>query len=58
VTYAGPAPYEVAGASQINFKLGPPANQTDLYPYAGLQNISVAVPSGTSQPFAVYVANH
>jgi uncharacterized protein (TIGR03437 family) len=57
VTYAGPAPYEVAGASQINFKLGPPANQTDLYPYAGLQNISVAVPSGTSQPFAVYVAN-
>jgi uncharacterized protein (TIGR03437 family) len=56
VTYAGPAPYQVAGLSQINFKLGPPANQTDLFPYAGLQGITVAVPSGKSQPFAVYVA--
>lgn len=57
VTYAGPAPYQVAGLSQINFKLGPPASQTDLFPYAGLQGITVAVPSGTSQPFAVYIAN-
>jgi uncharacterized protein (TIGR03437 family) len=31
VTYAGPAPYLVTGTSQINFKLGPPANQNDLY---------------------------
>ena len=53
VTYAGPAPYLVAGATQINFKLGPPANQNDLYTYHGQQNIYL----GGSQAFAVYVAN-
>jgi len=56
VTYAGPAPYLVAGTSQINFKLGPPANQNDLYTYNGQQNINVFLPSALSQAFAVYVA--
>ena len=56
VTYAGPAPYLVAGTSQVNFKLGPPANQNDLYPYNGQQNINVSLPSALSQAFAVYVA--
>jgi uncharacterized protein (TIGR03437 family) len=56
VTYAGPAPYLVAGTSQINFKLGPPANQHDLYTYNGQQNINVFLPSALSQAFAVYVA--
>jgi uncharacterized protein (TIGR03437 family) len=56
VTYAGPAPYLVAGASQINFKLGPPANQNDLYTYNGQPNINVFLPSALSQAFAVYVA--
>jgi uncharacterized protein (TIGR03437 family) len=50
VTYAGPAPYLVAGISQINFNLG--RNQGDLYTYNGQQNIYLG-----SQPFAVYVAN-
>jgi len=57
VTYAGPAPYLIAGASQINFKLGPPANQNDLYTYTGQQNINLFLPSTLSQSFAVYVAN-
>jgi uncharacterized protein (TIGR03437 family) len=57
VTYAGPAPYLVAGASQINFKLGPPANQNDLYTYNGQPNINVFLPSALSQAFAVYAAN-
>jgi uncharacterized protein (TIGR03437 family) len=56
VTYGGPAPYLVAGASQINFKLGPPANQNDLYTYTGQQNINLFLPSTLSQAFAVYVA--
>jgi hypothetical protein len=50
VTYAGPAPYLVAGTSQINFSLG--KNQGDLYTYNGQANIYLG-----SQPFAVYVAN-
>jgi uncharacterized protein (TIGR03437 family) len=49
VTYAGPAPYLVAGTSQINFSLG--KNQGDLYTYNGQANIYLG-----SQPFAVYVA--
>jgi uncharacterized protein (TIGR03437 family) len=57
VTYAGPAPFLVAGASQINFKLGPPANQNDLYTYNGQPNIYLSLPSAGSQAFAVYIAN-
>jgi hypothetical protein len=57
VTYAGPAPYLIAGASQINFKLGAPANQNDLYTYNGEPNINLFLPSAQSQAFAVYVAN-
>jgi uncharacterized protein (TIGR03437 family) len=47
VTYAGPAPYLVAGASQINFK---------VVDYAG--QIYVVLPSGQSPGFLVYVAGH
>jgi uncharacterized protein (TIGR03437 family) len=50
VTYAGPAPYLVAGMSQINFNLG--RSEGDLYIYNGQQNIYLG-----NQPFAVYVAN-
>jgi uncharacterized protein (TIGR03437 family) len=57
VNYTGPAPYLIAGASQINFKLGPPANQNDIYTYTGEPNINLFLPSGQSQAFAVYVAN-
>jgi uncharacterized protein (TIGR03437 family) len=57
VTYAGPAPYLIAGASQINFRLGPPANQNDLYTYNGGPNINLFLPSSQSPGFAVYVAN-
>ncbi len=62
VTYAGPAPYLVAGASQINFKLGLPASQGYPYPYAGEVDLNVGLPSvgllnSGSQAFAVYVAN-
>ena len=56
VTYKGPGPYLVAGASQINFRLGPPANQKNIFSYAGLSNITLSLPSATSQPFAVYIA--
>lgn len=45
VEYAGPAPYLVAGASQINFQA---AN------YAGA--IYLILPSGLSQGFQIYVA--
>jgi uncharacterized protein (TIGR03437 family) len=45
VQYAGPAPYLVAGASQINFQA---AN------YAGA--IYMILPSGLSQGFQIYVA--
>ena len=55
VTYAGPAPYLVAGASQINFKIGPPANQNYPDTYAGQPNINVFLPSAGTQAFAVYV---
>jgi uncharacterized protein (TIGR03437 family) len=52
VTYAGPAPYLVAGASQINFRI------VDYAP-AGEQSgaITVALPSTQSPGFQVYVAN-
>jgi hypothetical protein len=43
--YAGPAPYLVAGASQINF-------QAANYPGA----IYATLPSGLSQGFQIYVA--
>jgi uncharacterized protein (TIGR03437 family) len=47
VTYAGPAPYLVAGVSQINFKL---VNYTgDIY---------VMLPSMQSPGFQVYLAGH
>ena len=42
--------------SQINFTLGPPANQHNIYSYAGQQNINLFLPSTGSQAFAVYVA--
>jgi uncharacterized protein (TIGR03437 family) len=45
VTYAGPAPYLVAGASQIDFQV---ANYTDA--------IYVSLPSAASPGFQVYVA--
>jgi hypothetical protein len=57
VTYAGPAPYLLAGTSQINFKLGPAANQNDLYTYGGQPNVYLSLPSTGSQAFAVYVVN-
>jgi uncharacterized protein (TIGR03437 family) len=45
VTYAGPAPYMVAGASQINLR---------VVNYQG--SISVNLPSTSSQSFQIYVA--
>jgi uncharacterized protein (TIGR03437 family) len=50
VTYAGPAPYLVAGVSQINFKIVPyVSDQVQIY---------VVLSSAQSQGFAVYVASH
>ena len=46
VTYAGPAPYQVAGVSQINFQLG-------TFPSNGM--IYVTLPSSQSPPFALYI---
>jgi uncharacterized protein (TIGR03437 family) len=46
VTYAGPAPYLVAGVSQINFQVG-------TFPSNGM--IYVTFPSSKSPPFALYV---
>lgn len=46
VTYAGPAPYQVAGVSQINFQL-------DTFPSNGM--IYVTLPSSQSPPFALYI---
>jgi uncharacterized protein (TIGR03437 family) len=46
VTYAGPAPYQVAGTSQINFKV-----------VSGASWFSVTLPSTGSQPFSVYVTS-
>lgn len=45
VTYAGPAPYLVAGVSQINFLVG-------AFPSNGM--IYVTLPSSRSLPFAIY----
>jgi uncharacterized protein (TIGR03437 family) len=45
VTYAGPAPYMVAGVSQINFQVG-------SFPSNGM--IYVTLPSSKSPPFAIY----
>lgn len=45
VTYAGPAPYMVAGVSQINFQVG-------SFPSNGM--IYVTLPSSKSPPFALY----
>jgi uncharacterized protein (TIGR03437 family) len=47
VTYAGPAPYLVAGVSQINFK---------VVDYAG--DIQVMLPLTQSPAFQVYLAGH
>ena len=46
VTYAGPAPYLVAGVTQINF-------QVDTFPSNGM--IYVILPSSQSLPFALYI---
>jgi uncharacterized protein (TIGR03437 family) len=46
VTYAGPAPYQVAGESQINF-------QVAAYP----GSIAIVLPSTQSQSFQIYVAS-
>jgi uncharacterized protein (TIGR03437 family) len=46
VTYAGPAPYRVAGISQINFRL-----LTRAIP----NSYQVKLPTGTSQPFLIHV---
>jgi uncharacterized protein (TIGR03437 family) len=51
VTYAGPAPYLVAGASQVNFRMVPYHAGP---PYGG--QIYVSLPSTSSQAFQVYVA--
>jgi hypothetical protein len=45
VTYAGPAPYLVSGASRIDFQI--PPDGTLLY---------LALPATGSQSFSVYVA--
>jgi uncharacterized protein (TIGR03437 family) len=57
VTYAGPAPYLVAGASQVNFKIPPLASQDDAYTYSSEVDINVILASTQSQAFAVYVAS-
>jgi hypothetical protein len=46
VTYSGPAPYQLAGVSQINFQLV-------TFPSNGM--IYVTLPSSQSQPFALYI---
>lgn len=46
VTYAGPAPYLVAGVGQINFQVG-------TFPSNGM--IYVTLPSSQSPPFALYI---
>jgi uncharacterized protein (TIGR03437 family) len=46
VTYAGPAPYQVAGISQINFQ---------VVPFSGLN--AVILPSAQSPYFGVFVAS-
>jgi len=51
VTYAGPAPYLVAGASQVNFQV-PTANSA--LPDPG--GYYLALPSTTSPDFAIYMA--
>ncbi len=45
VTYAGPAPYLVAGATQINFQVAP---------FSGM--LAVLLPGTQSQDFGIYVA--
>lgn len=57
VTYAGPAPYLVAGASQVNFKIPPLASHYDAYTYSSEVDINVILASTQSQAFAVYVAS-
>ena len=48
VEYAGPAPYELAGVTQIDFKVG----------YPGEERFTVLMPDGTrSAPFDVYLAH-
>jgi uncharacterized protein (TIGR03437 family) len=56
VTYAGPAPYLVAGTSQVNFQVPPPNTATDFYLAASSQNPINLASSATSQVFGVYVA--
>jgi uncharacterized protein (TIGR03437 family) len=55
VTYVGPAPFKVAGISQINFQVVPYPNQ---FLNAGLAEgaIFVTLPSTQSQGFQIYVA--
>jgi uncharacterized protein (TIGR03437 family) len=52
VTYAGPAPYKIAGASQINFQV---VQYTGPSSY-GPGSITVNLPSTQSQGFQIYVA--
>jgi uncharacterized protein (TIGR03437 family) len=58
VSYAGPAPYLVAGTSQINFRI-PPANSavpdTAAF-YLALAPASSSVPPLRSQNFYIYVS--
>jgi uncharacterized protein (TIGR03437 family) len=53
VSYAGPAPYLVAGASQINFQIPTPDS-----PVPDPDGYYLALPSMLSPAFAIYVAGH
>ena len=52
VTYAGPAPFEVAGASQINFVVG----GNVLYLAVGQPSVGLLIAPYSSNGFQVYVA--
>ena len=52
VDYAGPAPFEVAGVSQINFTVD--ANVGGLY--ATFLYVGASGSQGQSNPFYIYVA--
>jgi len=50
IDYAGPAPFELAGLTQINIHV-PPVTASDRYPSAGQMSVF-----GSYQSFRVYVA--
>ena len=53
LAYAGPAPYLVAGTTQINFQVVDAEYRGEIY--LDLTSVGVNLPSGASQYFQIHI---